>query len=115
MFALLGKVHERFWSYLEQRSQRVCVHGILSEMQFLLSGVPQGSVLGPLVFTMYTRPLGIIAQRYGVKYHLYADDTQLYISLDTDNELNFSSSLKNLEHCITDSAMDDSKSSKTKW
>ena len=66
-------------------SGKVSVHGILSDIQFVLSGVPQGSVLGPLVFTMYTRPLGIIAQRYGVKYHLYADDTQLYISLDPDN------------------------------
>ena len=102
MFGLSGRVLEWFQSYLEQRSQRVSVHGILSDIQFLLSGVPQGSVLGPLVFTMYTRPLGIIAQRYGVKYHLYADDTQLYISLDPDNELNFSSSLKNLEHCIAD-------------
>ena len=89
------------------------VHGILSNVQFLLSGVPQGSFLGPLVLTMYTRPLGIIAQRYGVNYHLYADDTQLYISLDPDNELNFSSSLKKTLYCRY-SAMDDSKSSKTK-
>jgi len=74
----------------------------MSDVQCLLSGVPQGSVLGLLVFTMYTRPLGVIAQRYVVKYHLYADDTQLYMSLDPDNELNFSSSLKNLEHCICD-------------
>ena len=79
MFGLSGKVLEWFRSYLEQRSQRVSAHGILSDIQFLLSGVPQGSVLGPLVFTMYTRPLGINSQRYGVKYHLYADDTELYI------------------------------------
>jgi len=68
----------------------------------ILSGVPQGSVLGRLVFTMNTRPLGIIAQRYVVKYHLYADDTQLYISLDPDNELNLSSFFNSLEHCIAD-------------
>ena len=51
---------------------------------------------------MYTRPLGITAQRYGAKYHLYADDTQPSIPLDPDNELNVSSSLKHLEHCIAD-------------
>jgi len=62
MFGLSDKVLEWFRSYLEQRSQRVSVHGILSDIQILLYGVPQGSVLGPLVFTMYTRPLGIIAQ-----------------------------------------------------
>ena len=89
-------------AYLEQRSQWVSVHGILSDVQFVLSGVPQGSVLGPLVFTMYIRPLGIIAKQYGVKYHLYVDITQLYISQDTDNELNYSSSLNNLVPCIAD-------------
>ena len=78
MFGLSGRVLEWFRSYLEQRSQRVSVHGILSDIQFMLSGVPQGSVLGRLVFTMYTRPLGIIAQQLGVKHYLYADDTQLY-------------------------------------
>ena len=70
-----------FRSYLEQLSQ-VPVHGTLCEVKFLLSGVPHGSVLGRLAFIRDTRPLGIIAQRYWVKYHLQADDTQLYISLD---------------------------------
>jgi len=58
----------------------VSVHGILSGIQFLLSGVTQGSVLGSLVLIMYTSRLVIIAQRYGVKYHLYADDTAVYIT-----------------------------------
>ena len=60
MFGLSGKVLEWFRSYLEQHYQRESVHGILSDIQFLL---PKGSVLGPLVFTMYTCPLVIIAQR----------------------------------------------------
>ena len=62
MFVSSGKVVELFRSYLEQCSQKVSVHGILSDVHVLLSGVPQGSVLGPLVFTMYTRPLGVIVQ-----------------------------------------------------
>ena len=45
---------------------------------------------------------GINAQRYRVKYHLYTNDTELYLSLDPENELNFSSSLMNLECCIAD-------------
>jgi hypothetical protein len=95
MFGLSGKVLKWFRSYLDQSSQRVSVHGILSDIQFLLSDIPQRSVLGLLVFTMYTHPLVIITQRYGVKYNLFADDTQLYISLDPDKELNFSSSFGN--------------------
>jgi len=76
MFGPSGKVLQWFRSYC---SQRVSVHGILSDVQFLLAGVPQGSVFSSMVFTMYMCPLGIIAKRYGVKYHLCADDTQLYI------------------------------------
>ena len=45
----------------EERSQRVSVQGALSNVLSLLCGVPQGPVLGLLIFTMYRRPLGIIA------------------------------------------------------
>jgi len=49
-----------FRFYLGQRSQKVSVHGIIFDVRFLLSGVPQGSIPGPLVFTMYTRTIGIV-------------------------------------------------------
>ena len=68
----------------------------------LLLEVPQGSFHGPALFTGYTKPLGTNVLRYGIKYHLYTDDTQLYVPLDPGNKADVSSSLKNLEYYITD-------------
>jgi len=78
------------------------VHCILSDVQSLLFGVPQNSFPGPLVFAIYTRPLGIIAQWYDIKYHLFADSRQLcrYPWIPTMSKM---SSLSNcFEHCIAD-------------
>ena len=47
--------------------------------------MPQGSVLGPLLFIAYTSPIGIIIAESAINYHLDADDKQLYIAVDPKN------------------------------
>jgi hypothetical protein len=82
VIGVTGKALDWFTSYLKDRFQSVLINGVKSQLWELLFGVPQGSVLGPILFIIYTSPLGKILQKLGIKYHFYADDSQLYISFD---------------------------------
>ena len=75
---------------------RGCFERVLTELMF---GVPQGSVLGPIAFCMYTIPVGAILRHYNIKYHIYADDTQIYISFELDS---LKEAIELLSNCISD-------------
>ena len=67
--------------YLSDRQQYVKLGGHSSRLLDCRSGVPQGSVLGPLLFAAYVSPVGEVIDSFGVRYQQYADDTQLYLSM----------------------------------
>ena len=91
-----------FISYLCSRKQSVNINGIKSTPRDLPYGVPQGSVLGPILFTLYTSPLGSIAKKFGLCFHLYADDTQLYITFKPSSKQSIEQSVNIIQTCIVE-------------
>ena len=98
-----GKSSQMFFlSYLKGRVQSLQIGSTFSLEQNLLFGVPQGSVLWPVLFTIYTTPLGRIIQRYGWTYHLYADDTQLYMAFKPSDVTSKCDAISRIEACVAD-------------
>jgi len=82
----VAQYYSGFGSYLSDRRYVVNIgHHSSSEVP-LNSGVPQRSILGPVLFSLYMLPLGSIFNKYGVSFHLYADDTQIYIPMKWDDK-----------------------------
>lgn len=84
-FGICDMALDWIYSYLSDRTQFVKVNDGISDVQNLVYGVPQGSVLGPMLYSLYTAPLGDIARSHGLSYHFYADDSELYLSFKTSS------------------------------
>lgn len=92
-----GIALEWFRSYLTDRSFCVRLDGSMSTTAPLLHGVPQGSILGSVLFSLYLLPLGSILRRHGIAFHCYADDSQIYIPLKKSDSFSIQPLLKCLD------------------
>ena len=78
-------------------SHHICISGMQSAGKELSCDVLQGSVLGPILFILYTVSLGKFLCEQGIPYHLYADVTQLYIAFD---HTSITETVSKMEQCI---------------
>ena len=92
-------VLQLFQSYLSVRYQSTSVNNSSPSPSQLMYGVPQGSVLGPVLFVLYTTPLSDIIANHPVNHQLFADDTQLYKSAPLSEVTNLT---KELNACTDD-------------
>jgi len=83
-FGIRGSVIDWMQSFITNRSQTVSFAGGVS-IECVTCGVPQGSVLGPILFHLYAANVANIGLRCGLNVHSYADETQLYVHCDAVN------------------------------
>lgn len=99
-FGVCGTALEWFTSYLQNRFFCVNINNTLSAYLCLLFGVPQGSLLGPILFILYIKYLQRIASRYGLSIQFYADDSQLYISFHPCRPSELVDITENVNKCL---------------
>ena len=86
-FGIIGKLLEWIASFLAGRSQRVVVEYMFSSWVTVVSGVPQGSVLGPILFLLYIDDVTLIYPGC-VTFKLFADDLKIYNSIESSLDAN---------------------------
>ena len=98
-FGISGSVLDRPGSYLSDRGQVASMAGEKSGSRSLECGVPQGSVLGPVLFSCYICPLSDISTKHDLSTHQYADDAQQYITFQLSE---MASAIYKTETCVSD-------------
>lgn len=101
-YGITGSALNWFRSYLTNRTQRVYLHETYSDVFPLTHGVPQGSCLGPLLFSLYASKLIEIVKTHLPDVHAYADDFQIYISFKPNSATGEQDAIAAIEKCIED-------------
>ena len=99
LYGISGTPLNWFRSYLSNRTQTVTINNKLSQPTLLNFGVPQGSVLGPILFILYTNPLTTLIRRHSISNQSFSDDTQLLDSCRPDQ---IDTSVQGMQDCISD-------------
>ena len=99
-FGITGIASAWTKSYLSGQSQSVVLSGNTSHSSNLPYGVPQGSVLGPVLFTFYMRPVGDMIRCHDLRFQLYADDIQVYICFIIADWQDKVAAVHMVEHCL---------------